>query len=95
MGSLREAAAICSSKKDGNVHVGAAIMPQYLNAHYDPYSSVLNRGMYEYEYDSERSSAFVAAAIMYNRPVLPDIRSTGSSTRCSIVCSSSRQTRVH
>lgn len=44
-GSLREAAALCSSKKNGNVHVGAAIMPDYLNAHYDPYSSVLNRGM--------------------------------------------------
>lgn len=41
-GSLRQAAATRKHK----VHVGAAIMPDYLNPHYDPYSEVLNRGMY-------------------------------------------------
>lgn len=39
-GSLRHAAAARKQK----VHVGAAIMPDYLNPHYDPYSEVLNRG---------------------------------------------------
>lgn len=39
-GSLRHAAATRKKK----VHVGAAIMPDYLNSHNDPYSEVLNRG---------------------------------------------------
>lgn len=39
-GSWRQAAAARKHK----VHVGAAIMPDYLNAHYDPYSEILNRG---------------------------------------------------
>lgn len=43
-GSLREAAARCSEARKKPVHVGAAIMPDYLNAHYDPYGSVLERG---------------------------------------------------
>eukprot|EP00903_Cladosiphon_okamuranus_P011673 g10979.t1 len=38
-GSFRHAAATRKQK----VHVGAAIMPDYLNPHYDPYSEVLNR----------------------------------------------------
>lgn len=42
-GSLRHAAASRKQK----VHVGAAIMPDYLNPHYDPYSKVLNRGEHE------------------------------------------------
>lgn len=42
-GSLREAASHCE-RKDKNIHVGAAVMPDYLNTHYDPYSSILNRG---------------------------------------------------
>lgn len=41
-GSLREAASHCE-RKDKNIHVGAAVMPDYLNTHYDPYSSILNR----------------------------------------------------
>lgn len=44
-GGLRQAAAAREQK----VHVGAAIMPDYLNAHYDPYSEVLNRGKHEHD----------------------------------------------
>lgn len=76
-GSLREAAAFCSSKKNGVVHVGAAIMPDYLNAHYDPYSSILNRGTNTAgspgtAYRAAQSTGgrasypFVVAAILYN-----------------------------
>lgn len=43
-GSLREAAARCGIARKKKVHVGAAIMPDYLNQHYDPYSAVLKRG---------------------------------------------------
>ncbi|CAM9241385.1 unnamed protein product [Ectocarpus fasciculatus] len=42
-GSLREAASRCGIARKKKVHVGAAIMPDYLNQHYDPYSAVLNR----------------------------------------------------
>lgn len=45
-GSLREAAAQCGAARKKRVHVGAAIMPDYLDTHYDPYSSVLNEGMH-------------------------------------------------
>ncbi|CAM9283040.1 unnamed protein product, partial [Ascophyllum nodosum] len=40
-GSLREAAARCSAARNKRVHVGTAVMPDYLNPHYDPYSSIL------------------------------------------------------
>lgn len=42
----REAAAQCGTgrKRNKKVHVGAAVMPDYLNAHHDPYSAILNRG---------------------------------------------------
>lgn len=42
--SLREAAALCSSARDKHVHVGAALMPDYLDTYYNPFSSVLQRG---------------------------------------------------
>lgn len=42
-GSLREAASYCDTEEK-NIHVGAAVMPDYLNSHYDPYASILNRG---------------------------------------------------
>ena len=43
-GSLREAAARCSAARNKRVHVGTAVMPDYLNPHYDPYSSILETG---------------------------------------------------
>lgn len=48
-GSLREAASYFGATdgrhgKHHRVHIGTAVMPDYLNEHYNPYSSVLNRG---------------------------------------------------
>lgn len=43
--SLREAARRSSAIRKKRIHVGAAVMPDYLNPHYDPYSSILNAGL--------------------------------------------------
>lgn len=48
--TLREAAKQCSTIRKKRIHVGAAIMPDYLNPHYDPYSSVLNAGLIHIAY---------------------------------------------